>query len=455
MANKVLEYFYQIMSIPRESGNEDGMVEFLKNFAVKNKLQYVVDGHKNVFIKKQTSEQKPIILQAHTDMVCVANKPYDFATKAITPVVEGNVLGADGTSLGADNGMGLAMILSVLEEDFPMNVEAVFTSEEETTMNGAKNFDCSLLKGKHFLSLDGSEESVIDIGSASMMKTVFTLPNSLVTDVKDNLFSITVSGLIGGHSGQDVDKNRGHAFKILFGFLKQLGDVKLVSLNAKEKDNVLPTAAKAVFETTITKEEIEKILDEYYFQAFNSCYAPKLKMEVAREQNLGDKAYLNSAKLLKFLNKLPYGVIEEDTDGTVLVSSNLHHVDLVNSKVYLSIRGGDKDLERKYVFSLQLLAKAYEYDFKPISYMPGFEQKENSVLQKLLVKTHKNVYDKEPKIERVHAGLEAAIFAEKMPELDICVIAPNIHDLHSVSERVELDSVNRTYEWLKKIIEQF
>lgn len=457
VANKVLDYFYQIMSIPRESGNESAMVEFLKNFAIKNNLEYVVDNHKNVLIKKKTGTQKPLILQAHTDMVCVANKPFDFATNPITPVVEGNTLRADGTSLGADNGIGLCMILALLEEDFPMNIEAVFTSEEETTMNGAQNFDHDLLCAKHFISLDGSQESVIEIGSASVIKTVFNMPVSLVADVKDNLFSVSVSGLIGGHSGQDIDKNRGHAFKILFGFLNQLEDVKLVSLQAEEKDNVIPTQAKAVFETKQTKEQIEQVLEDYFFKVYNSCYAPKLKIEVAREQNLPGthKAYLNSAKLLKFLKQLQYGVVEEDTDGSVLVSANLHHVDLKNSKIHLSIRGASKSLERKYVFSLQMLAKAFEFEFKPISYLPGFEQKQDGYLQQLLVKTHEQVYGTQPTVQKIHAGLEAAIFAEKMPDLEICVIAPNIYDLHSVSERVDLESVDRTYQWLKNIVKQF
>ncbi|WP_162150799.1 aminoacyl-histidine dipeptidase [Acholeplasma equifetale] len=158
MANKVLDYFYQIMQIPRESGNEDGMVAFLESFAKINNLQYIKDEHKNILIKKNTSGSKPLILQAHTDMVCVKtpNAEIDFARDAIEPVIEGEFLKAKNSSLGADNGIGVAMILSLLEENIPLNVEALFTSEEETTMKGAKKFDISLFSGKHLLSLDSS-----------------------------------------------------------------------------------------------------------------------------------------------------------------------------------------------------------------------------------------------------------------------------------------------------------
>lgn len=456
MLNKVLEYFYQIMRIPRESGNEYKMVEFLKNFALKNNLECVVDNFRNVLIKKQTKNSLPLILQAHTDMVCVCEKDlnFDFAKDAIIPVVEGNILRAKGTSLGADNGVGLCMILSLLEEDFPMNIEAVFTSQEETDMYGASNFDASLLKGKMLLNLDGSKESVIETASASSMELDFKIKTQF-EEIKDNLFSIEIDGLIGGHSGQDIDKNRGHAIKILINFLSLLDDVKLVDIDAKVKSNVIPTYAKAVFETKLKREELEKILSKFYSKTSLSICAPRLKIEISEQsKSIHKNSCQNTKELIEFLSKIDYEVIKEDIDGHVLLSANIHDIDLNNNKVYMSVRGASKEIEKPYLLDLQLLANSYNYVYKVLNYLPATTYKEKSKLREILIETHKKIYGKEPKIEKIHAGIETGLFCEKIPSLDANVIAPQIYDLHSTQERVELDSVDRTYEWLKLVVQK-
>lgn len=458
MANKVLEYFYQIMQIPRESGNESGMVEFLKAFAIRNDLEFVVDNFKNVLIKKQTKDSRPLILQSHTDMVCVCEKglKYDFASNPIIPVVDGNILQAKGTSLGADNGIGLCMMLSLLTEDMPMNIEAVFTAQEETDMMGAINFDVSLLKGKNFLSLDGSEESVIETASASSCDTVFNLSKPILKEITDNVFGIEISGLIGGHSGQDIDKNRGHAIKILIKYLSLIDDVKLIEFDAKVKGNVIPTHAKATFETKHKREELEKILSQFFEETFISIYAPKLKIELTEKpKSHYRQSYDNSDEILRFLSKIKYEVIKEDIDGHVLLSANIYNIDLVNNQIHMSIRGADKEIERPYILSLELLSESYGYTFKPLNYLPALLYKETSELRQLLIKTHRECYGTEPKVKKIHAGLEAGFFSEKLPELDINIIAPQIYDLHSTQERVELDSVDRTYEWLKLTAQKF
>lgn len=459
MEKTVLDYFYNLMQIPRESGNEEKVVDFLEQFAKNHNLNYVKDNFKNIVITKNTSNKKPLILQAHTDMVCV-KEPYskiDFSKDNIEPIIEGEFLKANGTSLGADNGIGLAMALKLLTEDLPMNVEAVFTSEEETTMFGAENFDANLLKGKDFISLDGSKESCIDVSSASMNDIEFELEDSLLVPASKNLYTISVSGLVGGHSGQDIDKNRGNAFALLANFLLMIEDVKLVDIDAKVKANVIPTFARAIFETSFTAEQIQKLVEEYYQSILYTFYAPKLKIEVQQANHLNSKVkvYANTQKVLQFVKRLKIGSLKEDEQADVLLSANLYMIDIKNSKIGLSVRASVKTLEENHLTTLQILANSFNYKYCLKNYLPFFQYKPQSKLRDILIKTHKEVYGYEPKQEKVHAGLEAGVFAQKIPDVDICVIAPAIYDLHSTTERVQLPSIERTYEWLKAIVKEF
>lgn len=459
MSNNVLDYFYKLMKIPRESGNEVNVVNFLEEFAKENKLEYIKDDFKNILIRKNTSNKTPLILQAHTDMVCVSkpNSKIDFSKDEIVPIIEGEFLRAKETSLGADNGVGLCMALKLLKEDFPMNIEAVFTSEEETTMFGAQNFDTSLLKGKNFISLDGSVESSIDVASASSIDVEFDMQESLWSESSLNLYTLSISGLVGGHSGQDIDKNRGSAFKLLIDFLSKIEDVKFVDIDAKVKGNVIPTFARAIFETALTKEQIEKLLSDFYKEIVYTFYAPNLKIEVQQANHLTNKVkvYENSKKVLQFLQRIKIGPLKEDENSNVLLSANLYKIDIKNSKIGLSVRAGVKALEEIHLNNLKILANSFNFEFKQNNYLPFFEYKPQSNLRDVLIKTHKEIYGYEPKQEKIHAGLEAGIFAQKIPDVDICVIAPAIYDLHSIEERVNIASIDRTYNWLKAIVKEF
>lgn len=222
-----VEIFKKIASIPRPSGKEHQIVAFIKEFAKQNKLHCEVDAFKNILIKKQTSNTKCLILQAHTDMVCVStNKNFNFETQPIKLIEKDGFLKGNGTSLGADNGVGVALALKILQEGFPMNLEVLFTTEEETTMAGALNFDVSKLSGKHLLSLDGSSKATIDISSASSTNVEIVFEKNKVAfnpaqNSESKIYQLEISGLKGGHSGIDVDKNLGNAFKIMVDFLTQ------------------------------------------------------------------------------------------------------------------------------------------------------------------------------------------------------------------------------------------
>ena len=332
--NKTVDFFKEIAKIPRESGNEEKITEYLCEFARKRNLEYYKDNYNNVLIKKKTSDANPLILQAHTDMVCVSNKDFDFTKESIEVIEKDGYLQANGTTLGADNGIGVAFILTILDCNIPCNIEAVFTSSEETTMRGAENFDTTKLTGKYLLNLDGFDENVIIRASAAYydleMDTNFKKEKSSF----GNTYKITLSGLPGGHSGYDLDKNRGNAIIMLADFLKQF-KLELVSINGGTKNNVFPTKAEALINTN---EDINQIsfIDEY-----KNRY-PNLKIDVIKQEYIKD-VLPNTSELLDFISNFPSKALHYNNEPTT--SLNLGNIN--NSHLEIGMRSTNKDEANK------------------------------------------------------------------------------------------------------------
>lgn len=454
---RVLHHFYELTKIPRPSGKEERVVEYIENFAKKNNLEYFKDNYNNIIVKKFSCNKQPIILQAHTDMVCVKSDKhnFDFLKDEIKTIIEGDFLTAQNTSLGADNGVGVSMILSILEENFDMNVECVFTSEEETTMNGAKNLDASLLKSKRLISLDGSDEGVIDVSSAGMANILLSSNFEFKTKNINKFFTLSLSGLIGGHSGQDINKNRGNAHQIALGLLSEIEDVEIIDINAKTKANVIPIECEICF----TSKADEKLLLEHFSnkieQIKNQIDAPNIKYSITssvKHVPIEVEVLKNSKEFLEFVLNLPLGVLEEGSYG-VVVSTNLYEINLKENFVALSLRSSDKKLEKFYFDQIKKHCENYEFVFKLENKTPFFEFKEKSELREILCFTYEKLFDKKPILQRVHAGLEGGVFAEKIPDIDMVVIGPTIFNMHSVGERVSLSSINNTYNWLKTALQ--
>lgn len=247
-----LKYFEDFLSIPRKSGNEKKISEYLVDFALKNKLEYYVDDNYNVIIKRKSNSNSldTIILQGHVDMVCASIKEYDFKNNGIDWYIEDGFYKAHGTTLGADNGIGCSIILSILSNKnlkVP-NIEAIFTVEEETSMKGAKKLDYSKITGNKMISIDGTDEGVIEVSSAGMVSINITkalnyIPNEYST------YRITIYGLLGGHSGVDIDKHRGNAIKIMGNILNDIDEVYLLSINGGLRDNVIPNRCECILAT--------------------------------------------------------------------------------------------------------------------------------------------------------------------------------------------------------------
>lgn len=457
--NKWIKRFEEILSIPRPSGKEEKIARYLCDFARKNRLKFFKDELNNVIIKKDNGSDKTIILQGHTDMVCVADKGvlHNFYEEGINWFVEDGFIKAKGTTLGADNGIGVAIILGILGEENPNfpNIEAVFTVQEETTMAGAKGLDYSILTGKNLISLDGDREGVLEVSSAGIsdlsfekkLKEISQKPNT-------NVYSIEISNLIGGHSGEDINKNRLNAIEILGKILKEINPVGIISIFGGERSNVIPSTASCEFVTEKTMGEVSFICSKYRELAEENDNHPTIFAS-----KLEDKKWViyDEDEVVSFITEFEHGVIHSIDGNIPLTSENMGVLRLEGGKIKIraSVRSSIKQEESERVKYLGSLAKIHGFSFEILCQNPFFECKGNSYLRDVLKKTYEELYQKKAIEKHIHAGLEGGVFAENIEDLDVCVIAADIFDLHSTKERVSVDSVERTYEWLKKALIEF
>lgn len=453
--NSASYYFEQILQIPRPSGKEDKIAGFLVHFAQLHNLEYEVDDHSNVIIKKAGTlpyKCAPIILQAHTDMVCTSEEPYDFENVGIEWYLEDGFYKAKRSSLGADDGAGVAIILAILSDASLVHppIEAVFTVQEETTMAGAKNLNYKKLKGKRLISLDGTEEDKIEVSCAGMASIKVSVPYELVPSAKSS-YQLTISGLLGGHSGVDIDLNRGNAIKILANILKDIEDIEIVSIEAGSKENVIPSSAKCIFNTNYDFNNEFQFFKAFYQNEYETIKFDFRKMkprEVAIDNSI-------SRNIIGFLNKIEDGVLKRNDVNFPLTSSNLGVITQDAEKVLieLSIRSSIVGFEDFYVSRAERIARKYRLKYFLEDKKPFFTFREDSPLRQLLVDTYQSMFSKSITLEDVHAGLEGGIFAQEIKNLDICVVGANLYDIHSVNEKVEKESMERVLAWLKEVLQ--
>lgn len=447
--NSVLKYFEQISKIPRNTGNEKGMQDYLINFAVERNLPYYKDDFNNVIIFKKTCNCEPIILQAHTDMVCVKSSKtkHNFQTDPIQIIKKGNYLKAKGTSLGADDGIGVAIILDILDSDLPCNIEAVFTSSEETTMSGAYNIDVKKLKSKNMICLDGFESNTIITSSAGFVDFYVSFNNEKLfidNDIKNKTYLISLSGLEGGHSGFDINKGRGSTHKLLAQLLLKIPDIMVNKFSGGHNYNVIPSHTECVFTTSLSEKDLKNIIKFFYIQ--NKKIYKNLKIKCSRllNQNLILK---NGVSLLKFINDFSQGVLSKDENNNIISSQNLSEISTDKGYILIGIRSNNKKQEELIVKNLQGLCQRYDMQGKVNSSQPAFNTQEDSNMLKNLIKFGDN-----PKQTKMHIAVESGIFQERIKKLDVVIISPTIKDAHSVNERVDIETITYTSNWLKKYL---
>ena len=447
--NSIFKYFKEISNIPRNSGNEKGMQDYLVNFAEQRNLPFYKDKFNNVIIYKNTDKtKKPIILQAHTDMVCVksAKSKIDFDKDPIVLKQKGNLLQAKETSLGADDGIGVAIILDILDSELPINVEAVFTSSEETTMEGAYNIDVKKLKSKQMICLDGFEANTIITSSASFTDFLIKINNEkLLLDTKNKkTYKLVVTGLKGGHSGFDINKNIGSSHKIIAELLSKIPDTYINSFVGGHNYNVIPAKTECTFTTSTEEKKIKEIIKNFYKEQKEIFKTLKIKFSNVLKNSIVLK---NSDKFLDFVLSYPHGVYALDNKENVIASQNLSEINTESSFIKIGLRSSDKVKDNEMIKFLKALCKKFGFEGKVIDTQPAFNTFENSKMLENLIKAGDN-----PKQVKMHIAVECGIFQDRVKDLDVAIISPTITNAHSVHETLDINSTITTSNWLKNFL---
>ena len=465
----VMHWFGEIAKIPHGSGNTDKISEFCENFAKERNLEYYRDSDNNVIIIKPASvgyeNSEPVILQGHLDMVCekTADSDFDFEKDSLRLNRDGDYIYAENTTLGGDDGIAVAMALAILDssEIAHPRLEAVFTIDEEIGMIGAQSIDLSMLKGKRLINIDSEVEGVFTVSCAGGNVTKCTLP--IVTeDYNGDAFEIKVSGLLGGHSGVEIDKGRANASILLGRVINDIAektDMKLISVSGGMKDNAIPALATAL--VSANEETVNNSVNKFG-EIFANEYRAKdgaISVTVTKTNVNGkvmDKA--SAEKVVTFLTCAPNGIIKMsgEIEGLVESSLNLGILQTEEDSVFASfcVRSSLTSGKEQIVRNLKALTNILGGSVEVAGDYPAWEYKADSTLRDLMQKVFIEQYQKEPVIEAIHAGLECGLFCGKIEGLDAVSIGPSLLDIHTPKERMSISSVERTWNFVLEILRQ-
>ena len=478
---KVFHYFAEISKIPRASKKEKEISDWLVKFAKERKLKVIQDEHYNVIIKKKATEGyedfSPLILQGHMDMVWEKNKDteFDFSTQGIELVIDGDFLKANGTTLGADNGIAVAYALAILDSDDIKHpaLEVVITTDEEDGMSGVANLDFDEFDGKTLINLDTEEYGEVYVSSAggTRTETKFIFETKKIGNGYTPI-SIEVKGLSGGHSGAEIHKNLGNSIKILSEVLYHLSkryEMSLIHIDGGGKVNAIPREAVAEIAVKLDGDSIDELKKlaglafENILKDFKvSDKSPILAIEKIEEKNLGISLG-DTLNIINFLHEVPNGVLEmsKHIEGLVETSINIGFIstEIVDGNVKIRIkslaRSMANDPLNKLVEEITDLTRKHDANIKIAASNPSWEYKEDSKIRELIAKSFKEITGNEPVIKAIHAGLECGVFTQNIKGADVVSIGPNIYGAHTPEERMDIKSVGETWEWLLKILENY
>ncbi len=468
---KVLYFFEELTKIPRGSGNERQVSDYLKNFALERKLEVIQDESMNIIMKKpgsKGSENKDaVILQGHMDMVNEKNNdsPHNFENDSLKlRIVDGNLY-ATGTTLGADNGIAVAYALAILDDDSLVHppLEVLVTVEEETGMFGASSVSGEHFQGKKLVNIDSEEEGAFLVSCAGGARQTVKLP-LVMEKGQGKAYLLQVTGLKGGHSGMDIIKERGNS-NVLLGralhLLQENIEYSLTGFNGGSKNNAIPREAKAVITTNESlatlEERVSKIhhilLDEIIVQD------PGFKL-ILNETDTPDTVYTSQTKekVIQLLMLLPNGVMNmsQDIQGLVETSLNLGVVTEKENYLHIdfAVRSSMETKKELILTKVKLIGEVFGAEVVITSSYPAWQYQKDSPLRETFIKVFENKYDKSPKIEAIHAGLECGILAGRIEGLDMISLGPNLYDVHTPNEHMNLESVKNVYEFLLDVLAQ-
>ena len=468
----VFHYFAEICKVPRPSKKEEKIIAYLQNFAKEQGLESKTDEAGNILIKKPATSGKEnlktVILQSHIDMVCEKNSDsnHDFLNDPIETYIDGEWLKAKGTTLGADNGIGMAAQLAVLAandiEHGP--IECLFTVDEETGLTGAFALKEGFMDGDILINLDSEDEGELFIGCAGGANTTAEFAYEEIDAPQDYFFfNVAIKGLTGGHSGDDISKNRANANKLLNRFLSQLAakyDLYLCEIDGGNLHNAIPREARALCAVPMKhKEDVRIDMNIYTAEIENefSVTEPNLRTELGSESPCAKAIDRDTvARLLKSVYAVHHGVYawSQDMPGLVETSSNLASIKMVDGKIKIvtsqrsSILSSRKDMS-EVVRSAFLLGGA---EVTTGDGYPGWKPNPASPILKVAIESYKRLFGVEPKVKAIHAGLECGLFLEKYPHLDMFSTGPTLRGVHSPDERMHIPAVDKFWQHLLDVL---
>ncbi len=458
---RVFHYFEALCGIPHGSGNTRAVSDYCLEVAGELGLEAERDEANNVILRKPASsgyEQHPtVILQAHLDMVCEKEPgmAFDFATDGLRLLVEGDWVTADGTTLGGDDGIGVALILALLEaEDLPHPpLEALLTTDEETGMGGAIALDGGRLTGRRMINLDCDEEGVFTVGCAGGARARLTLPLTWAENDAP-CWELVVDGLTGGHSGAEIHTGRQNANKLMGELLTRLPEGwRLVDMAGGQKDNVITSRCVC----TVAAPAIPEELLATFAAAHRTPADPAVTVTacpVAVAAMAADPA--SSAAAARFLVEAPYGVqaMHQKLENLVETSLNLGILTVADGALSaaFSVRSAEGAKKLALLERLRALSAAYGGTYADGDHYPAWEYREDSPLRQVMLEVYRQVTGREATAAGIHAGLECGLLAEKLPGLDTVAMGPDLVDIHSPKERLSISSVERTYRYLRAVL---
>lgn len=463
---RVFEFFEEISKIPRGSGNTTAIADYLVEFAQKRALDFTRDSADNVIIKKKATagyEQKPtVIIQGHTDMVLASdeNANIDLQKDGLKLYIDGDFLKAEGTTLGADDGIAVAYALAILDSDTIPHpaVEAVFTSDEETGLIGATAIDAAKIDGRILLNIDSDAEGVFTAGCAGGLRTD-TVASYSTRVAPGYLYIVEISNLRGGHSGIEIGNARVNAIKYLCKSISDIEGIRLMTIEGGNADNAIPREAQASFVAAkkITSRGMEelcnKMKDELRALGENDA-----NVTVARTFQIGARVISreDTNSVLTLINEMPSGVLamSADIDGLVETSQNLGTLKLEGGEFHMavSVRSSKDADKRSATDNIHALAKKHGAEVSERGEYPAWEYRRDSHLRDTVCNVYEKMYNKSPRVDIIHAGLECGIFSKKLDGLDAISFGPDNYDIHTPSERLSISSTVRVWEFILEVL---
>lgn len=475
--NKVFYYFEEITKIPHGSGNVEQISDYLVNFAKERGLFCIQDELKNVIIVKEATpgyENEPaVILQGHMDMVAVKKPDYDIdmKTEGLRVAIKGDEIYAEGTSLGGDDGIAVAYALALLDSETIKHpkLEVIITVDEEVGMDGARGIDLSMLTGNRMINLDSEEEGIFltSCAGGARVKCKLPLESEIVSGVA---VEIIVGGLLGGHSGAEIHKERGNSNclmgRVLYRLTEEM-EVNLCQVDGGLADNAIPRETGAV--VVIAQENFSKlegivadVEQEVQGELSSKDSGVYIRAKVCESGQGASDAYTcvnarDTKKAAAFLIGLPNGVqaMSADMPGLVETSLNMGILKYENNVLLaeFSVRSSVESAKAALIEKMCAITKLVGGNNEVTGDYPGWKYRKDSPLREKMVAVYEKMYGESPKVEAIHAGLECGILGSKIADLDCVSIGPNMKDIHTTEETLSISSTARVWEYLVKLLE--